>query len=412
MLGAFFNRLTRQLRLSSGHDPRLLTARQFGREVTRERIRSTRRSIPFCLITIDVLGPSDPAATERDASTRDNTTRDDPRSPAHHRRALRASQRTMIRVLHRHLRLTDQKGQLSSRQYAVLLVDTGEMGGRCVLDRLRHLMIRSQLSVSMSLRVHDPDGFTGGDQDLNDARRPGAYQFPETEPVLTSDKIDAWSPASDSEVEVTREDPLVEQPVARMAIKRLTDIIGACVGLTLGGPVIGVSMLAIKLTSPGPAFFKQTREGLRGKPFTIYKLRTMVVDAEKSQAELRAKSHRDGPAFKLRHDPRVTRVGRILRATCIDELPQLWNVLRGDMSLVGPRPLPWHESRACSRWHRRRLDVRPGMTCYWQVDKAQAKTFDDWMRMDLRYVDQFGMLSDFNLIARTLAVPMSGRGSE
>jgi lipopolysaccharide/colanic/teichoic acid biosynthesis glycosyltransferase len=136
------------------------------------------------------------------------------------------------------------------------------------------------------------------------------------------------------------------------------------------------------------------------------------VDAEDSQSELQAQSYRDGPAFKVADDPRVTPVGRPLRKYCIDELPQLWNVLKGEMSLVGPRPLPWHESRACQGWQRRRLEVRPGLTCDWQVDKAKVETFDDWMRLDLRYIDEIGLIRDLRLIARTVAVPIHGRGSE
>ncbi len=168
--------------------------------------------------------------------------------------------------------MTDEKGQLSPRQYAVLLVDTGEMGGRCVLDRLRYLMIRSGLSVNMCLRVHDLDGFAS-DQDLGKDFGGGSR----------------------------RED-------------------------------------------------RRDREGRRRG------------------------EHFDAPSSTSDED--------------------------------------WHESRACDRWHRRRLDVRPGMTCYWQVNKAQAKSFDDWMRLDLKYVDQFSLLSDFGLIAKTLTMPITGRGSE
>lgn len=171
-------------------------------------------------------------------------------------------------------------------------------------------------------------------------------------------------------------------------------------------------MLLIRLGDGKSALFKQTREGRFGRPFTIYKLRTMQIDAEQNQLQLRALSHRDGPAFKISHDPRVTKVGQFLRQTCLDELPQLFNVLRGDMSLVGPRPLPWHESRACNSWHRRRLEVRPGMTCYWQINKSAAPTFDDWMRLDLQYLNRAGFFEDLRLIALTVTVPVSGRGSE
>jgi lipopolysaccharide/colanic/teichoic acid biosynthesis glycosyltransferase len=180
--------------------------------------------------------------------------------------------------------------------------------------------------------------------------------------------------------------------------------------LIMTGPVILAAIAAIRWTDGQSAIFKQTREGYRGRPFTIYKLRTMIVDAEAQQDALRDQSHRDGPAFKITNDPRVTRVGNFLRKTCLDELPQLWNVLKGDMSLVGPRPLPWHESRACQHWHRRRLDVRPGMTCYWQVQKDSIESFDDWMRLDLRYVEQLGLVEDIRLIVKTIAVPVLGRG--
>lgn len=196
------------------------------------------------------------------------------------------------------------------------------------------------------------------------------------------------------------------------AIKRSMDIVGSTFGLIAFSPVILAAMAAVRLSDGKPALFKQTREGLGGRPFTIYKLRTMTVDAESQQSELRALSHRDGPAFKIDHDPRVTKVGKFLRDTCIDELPQLFNVLRGEMSLVGPRPLPWHESRACSRWQRRRLEIRPGMTCYWQINKASVTSFDEWMRLDLLYLEQHGFREDIKLIVQTVAVPMLGRGGE
>jgi lipopolysaccharide/colanic/teichoic acid biosynthesis glycosyltransferase len=197
-----------------------------------------------------------------------------------------------------------------------------------------------------------------------------------------------------------------------MITKRGIDILGAGLGLLVTSPVILLSMIAIRRYDSGPALYRQTREGIHGKPFTIYKLRTMVTNAENLQAGLRELSHRDGPAFKIAHDPRVTPIGRLLRKTCIDELPQLLNVLRGEMSLVGPRPLPWHESRACQHWQRRRLDVRPGLTCDWQINKARIDTFDEWMRLDLRYIDEMGLFRDLRLIAQTLTVPLSGRGSD
>ncbi len=371
VLGALISSWTDRLpQLAS--DPLLLTSSQFNREIARERIRATRRSIPFCILTIEL---------ESGGQRR--------------RRA-----RVLCRLLHRHIRVTDLKAKLGTHKFGVLLVDTPEMGGRVVLDRLTDLVERHGLRARMSLRVHDPEGF-GGDDDFSD-----------TERRRTDEASTRWLRVESAAVEVSTEDPLVPRPYMRMSIKRACDIVGAAGGMIVLSPLIVAGMVAVKLSSPGPALFSQTREGLRGKPFTIYKLRTMVVDAEAKQQSLQADSHRDGPAFKIKQDPRVTRIGNLLRSTCIDELPQLWNVLKGDMSLVGPRPLPWHESRACNGWHRRRLDVRPGMTCNWQVNKHKAETFDDWMRMDLRYIDEIGLLKDLSLIAQTVTVPILGRGSD
>ncbi|TWT52506.1 putative sugar transferase EpsL [Rubripirellula amarantea] len=321
--------------------------------------------------------------------------------------------RMLVRMLHRNLRMTDQKGFIGKDRYGILLVDTPEMGGRSVMDRLTQLAHKHGLQITMKLKVHDPDGFSPDE----DQDSPGDGMSSFDEDLVASgrrrgdDQNSRWLPVA-GEVEVTTEDPIVGRPAIRMAAKRTLDIVGASVGLILTGPVVLAAMYAIRRQDGGSPIFTQTREGLRGKPFTIFKLRTMVINAEASQAELRSQSHRDGPAFKISHDPRVTKVGQFLRKTCIDELPQLWNVLIGDMSLVGPRPLPWHESRACVPWHRRRLDVRPGMTCYWQVEKDKVETFDDWMRLDLRYLEQVSILEDLRLIAKTVVVPMTGRGSE
>jgi lipopolysaccharide/colanic/teichoic acid biosynthesis glycosyltransferase len=143
----------------------------------------------------------------------------------------------------------------------------------------------------------------------------------------------------------------------------------------------------------------------------MYKFRTMCVDAEASKAELRQFSEQDGPAFKLTNDPRVTPLGHFLRKTCIDELPQLWNVLRGEMSLVGPRPLPVDESRKCQPWQRRRLAVKPGLTCIWQVEGGISVSFDQWMRMDLRYAAARTPASDAKLLWKTFTKVLLRRAS-
>lgn len=183
--------------------------------------------------------------------------------------------------------------------------------------------------------------------------------------------------------------------------KRATDIAGASVGLTLAGPVIVLAAVAVRLTSNGSAFFVQKREGFGGCQFKMYKLRTMRADAEALKSDLRSSSEQDGPAFKMANDPRITTVGRLLRKTSIDELPQLWNVLLGDMSLVGPRPLPVDESRACKPWQRRRLSVAPGITCTWQIYGRNVVPFDDWIRMDLDYAERRSPWLDLKLVAKT-----------
>jgi lipopolysaccharide/colanic/teichoic acid biosynthesis glycosyltransferase len=193
--------------------------------------------------------------------------------------------------------------------------------------------------------------------------------------------------------------------------KRSLDLVGAIVGLLLLLPVFGVVALVIKCTSRGPVFFKQLRSGRGGKPFVMYKFRTMVLDAEARKAGLMAQNEQDGPAFKIKHDPRVTVVGRILRKTSLDELPQLWNVLRGEMSLVGPRPLPCAESDACAGWLRRRLDVIPGLTCLWQVRGRCSVSFADWVRMDLQYIRSRSLWQDLKLLFLTVPVVVLRKGA-
>lgn len=413
----------------------MLDAAKFHQLIACERLRALRRGIPFCVITLSINGSS--------------------------QRRRRAH--LLARLLNRHLRLTDQKGVLGPGKFGVLLVDTPEMGGRCTMDRLTDLIGRQNLDVDVVLSVHDQDGF--GSDGLSNAvhgRRRGDVT---TDPlradddVVLTDRLDSARTRGDKPADLAENSlplsdtpqhrfrqshenstatalltrsatqtagescqphvsyavydmPPPPRPRLRMAVKRSVDLVGATTGLVMLGPLLAIAMVLIRHEDGGPALFKQTREGLGGKPFTIYKLRSMVVDAEGRQDELRSQSHRDGPAFKIDRDPRITNVGHFLRRSCMDELPQFWNVIKGEMSLVGPRPLPWDESRQCQGWHRRRLEVRPGLTCYWQVNKSAIESFDDWMRLDLRYVDRFNLWEDIRLIVQTFKVPVLGRGSE
>ena len=160
--------------------------------------------------------------------------------------------------------------------------------------------------------------------------------------------------------------------------------------------------IAIKLDSPGPVLFRQLRCGLHGRPFTFLKFRTMRDDAEARRKPLCALNEMDGPAFKMTNDPRVTPLGRFLRRTSLDELPQLWNVLRGDMSLVGPRPPSRRGSAPVRAWQRRRLSMKPGLTCLWQVNGRNELTFDEWMRLDLEYIDNWSLWLDVKIPLKTI----------
>ncbi|HEV2391148.1 MAG TPA: sugar transferase [Verrucomicrobiae bacterium] len=197
-------------------------------------------------------------------------------------------------------------------------------------------------------------------------------------------------------------------------LKQLGDFIGAILLLILSAPFLFLAALAIKLTSPGPILFRQQRSGLNGRPFTIYKFRTMVTNAEQVKHELAAMNEMTGPVFKVTKDPRITPVGGFLRKFSLDEFPQLFNVLRGEMSLVGPRPLPVDEVRRFHDMaHRRRLSVKPGLTCLWQVSgRNNLRDFRDWVRLDLEYIDNWSLWLDFKILCRTVPVVLTGAGAK
>jgi lipopolysaccharide/colanic/teichoic acid biosynthesis glycosyltransferase len=184
--------------------------------------------------------------------------------------------------------------------------------------------------------------------------------------------------------------------------------------LILSSPVLLFACLAIKFTSPGSLLFRQQRAGLNGQPFTIFKFRTMVTDAEQRKHELAAMNEMSGPVFKVTNDPRITPIGRLLRKFSIDEFPQLFNVLRGEMSLVGPRPLPVDEvKRFNDLAHRRRLSVKPGLTCLWQISgRNNVKDFRDWVRLDLEYIDNWSLWLDLKILFRTIPVVLAGTGAK
>jgi len=199
------------------------------------------------------------------------------------------------------------------------------------------------------------------------------------------------------------------QAVAKQAV----DFFGALGLLLIFSPLMLAVALIVRITSPGPVLFRQQRAGLSGRPFTMFKFRTMVTNAEQLKQELAALNEMSGPVFKVTNDPRITPIGRWLRKFSVDEFPQLFNVLRGEMSLVGPRPLPVDEvARFDDVAHRRRLSVRPGLTCLWQVSgRNDVKDFQDWVRLDLEYIDNWSLWLDIKILFRTIPVVLLGFGA-
>jgi len=197
-----------------------------------------------------------------------------------------------------------------------------------------------------------------------------------------------------------------------LALKRAIDLVGSVAALLVLSPVLLMCAVLVRLTSAGPIFFRQQRVGLNGRIFTLYKFRSMHRDAEERRGELESLNERSGPVFKIRNDPRVTPVGRYLRRFSADELPQLINVLRGDLSLVGPRPPLPSEVRRYESWQRRRLSVRPGITGAWQVSGRSAIAFEDWMRMDLDYIDNWSLKQDLKILLRTVPAVVFAKGAQ
>jgi exopolysaccharide biosynthesis polyprenyl glycosylphosphotransferase len=197
-----------------------------------------------------------------------------------------------------------------------------------------------------------------------------------------------------------------------MVIKRVMDVVISLTLIVVLAPVFVIVAMLIKLSAKGPIFFKQERLGLNKRRFFIHKFRTMVPNAEEMIAALEEQNEVSGPVFKIKNDPRITPIGKIMRRTSIDELPQLFNILKGDMSLVGPRPLPVRDYEGFNQdWQRRRFSVRPGVTCLWQVNGRSAIPFEQWMRLDLQYMDEWSLWLDLKILARTIPAVLKGSGA-
>lgn len=210
---------------------------------------------------------------------------------------------------------------------------------------------------------------------------------------------------------LTPDAALLVAPRWKLGVKRFTDLFFATLALLVLAPLLLATALAVKLTSPGPVLFKQWRTGENGREFLLWKFRSMRVGAESERDDLNHLDATDGPVFKIHEDPRLTMVGRFIRRASIDELPQLWNVLRSDMSLVGPRPPIPSEVEEYTNWESQRLAVKPGITCIWQVSGRSELDFETWVRMDIEYIEEWSLWFDLKLLARTIPTVLSGRGA-
>ncbi len=377
----------------------LIDEARFSLAIDKERSRSERRDLSFCVIRFDFL---DTALSKRDVLEKSAV---------------------LSTAFHRRLRITDEIGQYQNT-LAVLLPETAPIGAAKVANDLTQIARAEQIAVSTDIFT-----WPESDENFRPPNQPGnngVYQLPLDEDSFDGDTNGKRKPreevtgsggsvATRSQQGAKQQNTIAVQRLATSIRtpfwKRLIDVAGATTGLLMLSPVLLTAFAAVRLTSRGPVLFRQWREGQDGQLFRIYKFRTMRDGADSEKWRYVEDNEQDGPAFKIKNDPRVTTVGKYLRKTCIDELPQLLNVLKGEMSLVGPRPLPVDESLNCAWWHRRRLDVAPGMTCIWQVDGGRDIPFDEWMRMDLEYIRCRGFRTDTRLIAKTFFVTLLHRGS-
>jgi len=294
----------------------------------------------------------------------------------------------LCRVLSSRLRETDLVGWVDHGRLGVLLPETSRSGASTVAAAVWRRLAPGQV---VDIEVyHYPTSLVARQPESSGRTRTGGGLREQGEPA------------------VQPMEPLLSVPLP--AWKRCVDIVLASTGLVVLAPALLLLGVAVKLTSPGPVLFRQLRTGFAGRPFVLYKFRTMCVDAEELKLQLLDRNEQDGPAFKIEEDPRVTPLGSFLRRSCIDELPQFWNVLKGEMTLVGPRPLPCEETAQCRAWEHRRLDVTPGLTCFWQVGGSRLD-FAEWMRLDLRYIRERSPAVDARLLWKTFVKVLLQRAS-
>ncbi len=301
---------------------------------------------------------------------------------------------SVVEFLSQRLRVTDDFGMLDDGRLGVVLPDTDTAGAWKVADDISAYLATRESHVACEVFTY-PGNLHSDESDDGQQEHAASFRHEASEPC---------------DERLAR--PMVELLYQALPWwKRSVDIAVSTIAIVMLLPLFGLITFAIKLTSKGPVFFCQTRSGLAGRPFKLYKFRSMVTDAEALKATLEDQNEVSGPVFKIAHDPRITSIGRWLRRSSLDELPQLWNVLRGDMSLVGPRPPIPSETFEYDGWHHRRLEVTPGITCIWQVSGRSNIPFTEWMRMDIRYAQKVSIREDLRILLKTAPAVLSGNGA-
>lgn len=298
----------------------------------------------------------------------------------------------LLGILKDHIRATDDIGWFDESSVGVLLYNTPLDGAWEFVSNVRTTIDQLRIPHSCDVFTYPNDWSKISDEHLH---------------LAPSHTSSSSSTITHRNAEVLYQIFSKKQPIW----KRIIDILFSSIAILLLSPVFLVTAIAVKMTSSGPVFFKQTRAGLGGKPFGCMKFRSMCVDAEKMKEQLWQHNERTGPVFKMADDPRITPFGKFIREWSIDELPQLFNVLLGDMSLVGPRPPTMDEVEKYHRWHNYRLDIKPGITCIWQVYARHNKSFEDWVRLDIEYVRKQSALLDLKLLCMTIPAVLSRKGA-
>jgi len=371
----FYNCLLTGKRKNISEAASINSASAFQAILAKERSRVDRNSHVFSLVAFEV-GPQDSCMD---------------------------SINNLVFQLKKQIRITDEIGWLDNGTIGVLLFNSLNHEARIFIEKTKrncspNILCKCSISTYPEDMVEHPHN-----NGINNTLRNSCHHYLPGSTSLPDQKITKDNQAG-----------LRLQPVffAKMPVpKRLADIIVSSIALIALSPLMVAIAIAVKLTSKGPVFFNQQRAGLGGAPFRFLKYRTMYVDAEEKKSELLQFNERNGPVFKMENDPRVTRLGMFLRKWSLDELPQFVNVFIGDMSLVGPRPPTLDEVEQYDNWHNYRLELKPGITCIWQVYARHEKSFENWVRLDIKYRQKQSFLFDMKLLALTLPAVLSRRGA-